>query len=192
VEPRGTLGGSFTVAGPGSTARGRNGRSFDLVEVRGQTLIAEPVGGSGPLPAAGTMLRCRSSAGIWEAQVQRVDGERLHLTLPAWTARSTPRASVRVPMELLPITCRIGGRSWAARLVDLSVGGAAVVIERLAGQRTGARPALLLPRGRVQCVVVTRRDHDHPLLVVLGIAFDQRDDDAKRWIADQVSARRFG
>lgn len=192
VEPEGKLGGSFTIALPDRAGSGRRGRSFDLVEVRGQTLIAEPVAGGGSLPAAGTTIRCRSSAGIWEAQVQRTEGERLHLALPAWTARATPRASVRVPMDLMPIECRVGSHSWAGRLLDLSVGGAGVVIERLAGQRTGARPALVLPGGQVQGVVVARRDHDHPLLVVMGIAFDQRDDAARRWIAGQVSARRFG
>jgi hypothetical protein len=192
VEARGTLGGSFTVTAPDRAGGGRGGRSFDLVEVRGQTLIAAPVGGQGPLPTPGTTIRCRSSAGTWEAQVQRVDGERLHLTLPAWTARATPRAAVRVPMELVPIGCLIAGRSWSARLLDLSIGGAGVVIERLAAQRVGARPTLVLPRGRVGGLVVARRDHDHPLLVILGVAFEQRDDDAKRWIADQVSRRRFG
>jgi hypothetical protein len=192
VEAKGTLGGSFTIAAPTRTAMGRGGRSFDLVEVRGQTLIAAPIGGHGPLPAPGTTIRCRSSAGYWEAQVQRVEGDQLHLRLPAWTARPTPRASVRVPMDLLEVGAEVAGQRWAVRLLDLSVGGAAVLIERAAAQRPGARPVLVLPQGRARSVVVSRRDHDHPLLVIVGVSFDERDDAAQRWIADQVSRRRFG
>jgi hypothetical protein len=192
VEAKGTLGGSFAVTPTDRDGQGRGGRVFDLVEVRGQTLIAAPVRDNGPLPTVGTTIRCRSSAGIWEAQVQRIDGDRLHLTLPAWTARPTPRRSVRVPMDLVAIEVVLAGRTSAARLLDLSIGGAAVVVERLTASGPGTRPTIVLPRGRVQAMVVGRRPHDHPLLVILGVSFEQRDDDAKRWIADQVSARRFG
>lgn len=193
------LGSSFTVldvtapgTGPASSVP-RRGRQFQLVEVTSGAIVARPLDGRPEsVPRQGAVLRCRSSAGYWDARVRQVEGDQVLLDLPAWTRRPNPRAAVRVPVDHLPVVLHVGGHAWAARLLDVSVGGAAAVIERDRSVRPGTRVQLNWDRTGGTAVVVNRRDHAHKLLHVIGLQFDQLDDAARRRVHELVSRGRFG
>lgn len=163
---------------------------YELVEVVGDAVVVAPTRRSTATPpAVGTRLRCRSSAGYWEATVARHGDDHLVLTLPAWTRRPTQRSSVRVPLDLVPVELTVRGRPWAGRLVDLSVGGAGVIVEDRHELHVGARVQVRLPDTNPAATIVNRRAHDHRLLRVLGLAWASSGA-GSGWARDQISRAR--
>jgi hypothetical protein len=142
-----------------------------------------------PMPPAGTEVDCELSTGGFRGRVRDSDGATIVVACPPWVLRPAQRASLRVETDI-PVEVEHPGGRWSGRLVDLSVGGAAIVVERSLPLATGASIPVVLPAGRATATIRARRHHEHPLLVVLGVSWQQRDDAAQRWVLGEVASRR--
>jgi hypothetical protein len=76
----------------------------------------------------------------------------------------------------------------AGRLLDLSLGGAAVLFEHSEVVAPGGSVRCSLPPGDVRATVSSVRAHEHPLLLVAGLSWTNLDDAGVTWISRQVSA----
>lgn len=200
--PAAELGAGFSVVAEtlgGQRRALRTPRAYRILESRGDAIVVMPVAhtaahGTTLPPAAGACtigaeLRCRSQAGYWDARVRAVEGHRLLLELPTWTRRPVQRAAVRVPLDLVAISLRHAGSTWAGRLVDVSVGGGGIVVERALRVRPGARLGLDWTGSGV-AVVANQRPHDHPLLQVFGVQWDHLDTRTRATVTDLVTRGR--
>lgn len=144
-----------------------------------------------PLPPPGTEVDCELMTGSFRGRVREAasTGDAVVVTCPPWVLRPSQRASLRVGTDIPVEVEHVGGR-WSGRLVDLSVGGGAIVVERSLPLPTGATVPVVLPAGRATVAVRSRRHHDHPLLTILGVSWQQRDADAQRWVLSEVASLR--
>lgn len=162
--------------------------TYILKETRGTTLVVAPVRASLELPSAGERVSCVSVAGWWTAVVVSSDDGVVVLDQPAWMRRPAQRFHRRVPL-VVPVGVRVPGedRSWPSQLVDLSLGGAAVLVESTLPDRAALRVECDLPQGRAQGVARSRRVHAHPGLVVVGVQWAGLDAKAQAWVNRQVA-----
>jgi hypothetical protein len=135
----------------------------------------------------GARVQCLSVAGLWHAVVSDVNGDELSLQLPEWAGRAARRRHRRVPCEV-PVEVHADGERVAGRMVDISLGGASVLLERLDSLRPGVALGVRLPSGEVPATVSTVRAHHHPGLRVVGLAWARLDSAAATWVGRQVAA----
>ena len=141
--------------------------------------------------ARGNRVTCISVAGLWEATVVTVDGEDLTLHLPDWTARGLPRRHRRVPCEAKVELC-LDTQRFAARLMDVSLGGAAILVEPFESLRPGQVVGIRLPSGEVSARVSSVRPHRHRGLRVVGLAWADLGPESAAWVGRQVAAASAG
>ncbi len=143
----------------------------------------------GSLPEPGETVHCWSDAGQWSTTVRETRPGVMVLERPTWLVRSQERRSIRVEASMR-VTLDAGGTQVAGRLIDLSVGGGAVVVEAAVAPLAGANLAMTLPRGEtVHGVVRSRRLHAHRLLRVLGVEWTSLDGRVERWLNGEVTNR---
>ena len=136
----------------------------------------------------GDRVECVSVVGLWHTSVEDVNDREMSVRLPAWASRAARRKHRRVPADV-PVKLSAGGsRPVAGRLVDISLGGASVLMEPLEGLRPGAAVSVVLPSGDASAVVSTVRTHDHPGLRVVGIAWKSLGPESAPWVGRQVAA----
>lgn len=183
--------GGFSV-GRYLTVRRQGPRTSDaylLVEQRSHDLVATPVLPGRTLPAPGEQVVCASAAGQWDARVRTSDGETVVLSLPEWVRRSRHRHALRVPIDAVT-TLSLGHTTWWARLADISVTGAALVMEKGTPADVGLTLGCVLPQGNTHVEVRAVRAAEHPMLQVVGATWCDPDDTARQWIRDHVTAHR--
>lgn len=168
-----------------------SGLSFELVHHDHARLRLRPLLSTGALPFGGEKVSCRSSAGQWTTTVLSAADGMLELSAPRWLSRPAQRRWRRVPLDQ-PVRVVVGERAWAARLQDVSMKGAAVLLERSAGVRPGDVLVLEVPAGSIRATVRSVRHHSQRLLVVVGVAYDRLEPAALRWVAAAVSGRVGG
>ena len=183
---------------PGGAAVGRfvtvhfkaapSGLGFEVVEQAGPSLRLKPLLSRGALPFAGERVECRSSAGQWTTTVRSTGDGLLEVAPPRWLSRPAQRRWRRVPVGHAVAVHR-GERTWAARLQDVSMKGAAVLLERSAGVRPGDALTIDVPGGSIQATVRSVRHHAQRLLVVAGVAYDRLEPAALRFVAAAVAGR---
>lgn len=164
------------------------GLAFELVDHDEHRLHLRPLLSTAAVPFEGERVSCRSSAGQWSTTVLSVGDGLLELSAPRWLSRPAQRRHRRVPVDQA-VTVVAGDRRWAARLQDVSMQGAAVLLERSAGARQGDALTLEVPGGAIKATVRSVRHHSQRLLVVAGLAFDRLEPGAVRWVAGVVSGR---
>jgi hypothetical protein len=146
---------------------------------------------SQPPPGVGTLVRCFSVVGEWNGQVLTVDGHRLTLALPSWSARLRQRRSKRLRVDHhVALDC--GDVTVSGRLVDLSLGGGAVLVEKDTGVVNGAACGCRLPPGPVAGIVTSVRPAGHPMLVTVGVRWTDLPIDAARWVGQQIAEASAG
>lgn len=165
-----------------------SGLGFELVGQEAAALRLRPLLSTGALPFDGERVECRSSAGRWTTTVLSTRGGLLELVPPRWLARSAQRRWRRVPFDHA-VEVRAGERAWAARLQDVSMKGAALLIERSAGVRPGDAVSIGVPGGSIDATVRSVRHHPQRLLVVAGVAYDRLEPAALRFVAAAVAGR---
>lgn len=163
------------------------GLPFALAGEEAGSLRLDPLHPRGPLPFVGERVHCRSTAGEWTSTVLVVRDGGLVLAAPRWLARAARRRGRRVAVEV-PVTVDAAGERWAGRLQDVSMKGAAVLVERGARVRPGDTVRLELAGGAIQATVRSVRPHRR-LLVVLGLSFDRLEAAALHWVASTVAGR---
>ena len=175
--------GRYVTVSPDASSEGD---VYCLVEARGEALVLRAAGRPRQSPRAGTAVQCLSVAGRWQAVVNRVDGDVISLRLPDWAGRAARRRHRRVPCEAA-VQVSLGGDRAAGRLMDISLGGTAVLLEPLDGLRAGVEVTVRLPSGDVPAQVTTVRAHAHPGLRVVGLAWRHLPADAAAWVGRQVA-----
>lgn len=165
-----------------------SGLGFELVEHAGSSLRLKPLYSRGALPFEGERVECRSSAGQWTTTVRSTRDGLLELAPPRWLERPAQRRWRRVPVDHA-VAVHLGERTWAARLQDVSMKGAAVLLERSAGVRPGDALTIDVPGGSIQATIRSVRHHSQRLLVVAGVAYDRLEPAALRFVAAAVSGR---
>lgn len=169
-----------------------SGLVFELLGQVGSTLRLKPLLASGALPFDGERVDCQSSIGRWTTTTLSSRDGVLELAAPTWLARVAQRRSRRIALDEA-VNVHAGERDWAGRLSDVSMKGAAVVLERSAGVRPGDPLRLDVGGGSIQATVRSvRPDTQRRLHVVLGVAFDRLEPAALRWVAGAVAGRRPG
>ena len=184
-----------TALGPFVTVHFRDapaaGAGFALVREQGGSLYLEPLGPRSTMPFVGERVHCRSATGQWTTTALSTTGGILELAAPRWLSRSSMRRGRRVVVEA-PVEVRVGDEtSWAGRLRDVSMKGAAVLVERAADLKPGDTVAIRLGGGAIQATVRSVR-HFERLLVVVGLSFDRLEAPALRWVAAAVAGRAPG
>ncbi len=165
-----------------------SGLAFELLEHDEHRLRLRPLLLTGALPFRGEKVTCRSSAGQWSTTVLSAADGTLELSAPRWLSRPVQRSWRRVPLDQ-SVTVGVSGRAWAGRLQDVSMKGAAILLERTAAVRAGDRLELEVPGGTIQASVRSVRSHPQRLLVVVGVVYDRIDPVALRWVAAAVGGR---
>lgn len=181
---RPSIGRHVTVAFDGAP----DGEAYVAVRQDDRSLVLHPVRQSGTHPRLGERVRCSSVAGEWATTVSSCRDGELELSLPRWLSRGVQRRWRRV-LVACPVRVQIAGGEWAGRLQDVSVGGAAVMLERAADLRPGAAVSLALAGGTATATVRSVRAHAHPLLVVAGVSWNRLDPSAREWLVAEVAAR---
>jgi hypothetical protein len=133
----------------------------------------------------GDVVHLFSEAGQWSTRVRAVSPAALVLERPAWLARRQERQAVRVSTST-HITLLASGGQVAGRIDDLSVTGAAIVMEAQLAPPVGSRLTFRLPAGCCEGVVRSRRPHHHPLLRVVGTQWTDSDAKVRRWLEREV------
>jgi hypothetical protein len=141
--------------------------------------------GGGSRPAVGEVVHLFSEAGQWSTRVRAVTPGALVLERPAWLARRQERQAVRVTASA-QVTLLASGAPVAGRIDDLSVTGAAIVIEAQLAPPVGSRLTFRLPVGSCEGVVRSRRPHQHPLLRVLGAQWTSSGTEVRTWLEREV------
>ena len=139
----------------------------------------------------GDKLTCTSLTGTWTTTVLSCRGEVIELAAPSWFERSARRRWRRVPATdavALRITRPADGTVLSARLQDVSVGGASVLLERAPELVPGVTVEVELPTGRAVAEVRSVRSHSHRLLVVAGLAWTRLDPEARSFVAAAAAA----
>lgn len=139
----------------------------------------------------GDKLTCTSLTGTWTTTVLSCRGEVIELAAPSWFERSARRRWRRVPATdavALRITRSADGTVLSARLQDVSVGGASVLLERAPELVPGVTVEVELPTGRAVAEVRSVRSHSHRLLVVAGLAWTRLDPEARSFVAAAAAA----
>jgi hypothetical protein len=180
------MGRYVTISWPGAahgvvgTTAGETERTLDLtLQVGAQ------------VPGVGTLVGCFSVVGEWRGQVLSVDGLRVTLALPTWSARLRQRRSKRLRVDHQVVL--VGGEAAVSgRLVDLSLGGGAVLVEKDAGVTHGSSYVCRLPAGTVTGVVTSVRPAGHPMLVTVGVRWTDLPIEAARWVGQQVAEASAG
>lgn len=145
-----------------------------------------------PVPAPGEPVTCLGSLGRWTTTALACGAARLELATPRWRTRNPHRRWRRVALAA-PVTLATPAGPFAGRLQDATRHGAAVLVERAVGLRVGDPVRVEVPGGGIEATVRSVRAHAHPLLVVLGLAFERPDRTALHWIGELVaSAARPG
>ena len=162
------------------------GDVYCLVEAKDEALVLRAAGRPRQRPRAGTAVQCLSVAGRWQALVKRVDGDVISLRLPDWAGRAAQRRHRRVPCEAA-VQVQLAADRAAGRLIDISLGGTAMLLEPLDGLRAGVEVNIQLPCGEVPAQVTTVRPHAHPGLRVVGFAWRHLGPDAATWVGRQVA-----
>jgi hypothetical protein len=175
--------GRYVTVSPDASAEGD---VYCLVEADHDALVLRAAGRRKQVPQAGTAVQCLSLAGRWQAVVKRVDGDVISLRLPEWAGRAAQRRHRRVPCEAA-VQVRFGADQAAGRLLDISLGGTAMLLEPLDGLRPGAEVSIRLPSGEVPAQVTTVRAHAHPGLRVVGLAWRQLGPETAAWVGRQVA-----
>ncbi|HUY30173.1 MAG TPA: PilZ domain-containing protein [Acidimicrobiales bacterium] len=178
------LGRYVTVFGDESPA----GVAYVAVGDARDSLVLRPVR-SGATPgdlAPGAHVRCSSAAGEWSTTVRSTRAGTVELALPRWLAREARRRFPRVRTDE-SASIGVDGGTWAAKLLDVSVGGAAALVERGCGLREGQRIAVSIGDGESSATVRAVREHAHPMLVVVGVAWHLLDPPTRAWVAAQVA-----
>jgi hypothetical protein len=141
--------------------------------------------GGGSRPAVGEVVHLFSEAGQWSTRVRAMSPTALVLEKPAWLARRQERQAVRVSTST-----RVGlvaaGSVVAGRIDDLSVTGAAIVVEAQLAPPVGSRITFRLPAGSCDGVVRSRRPHPHPLLRVVGTQWTGAEPAVRAWLEREV------
>jgi hypothetical protein len=141
--------------------------------------------GGGSRPAVGETVHLFSDAGQWSTRVRAVTAKNLVLERPAWLARRQERQSVRVSTSAQVTLVGAAGRV-AGRIDDLSVTGAAIILEAGLAPPVGSRVTFDLPVGPCAGVVRSRRPHTHPLLRVVGAQWTESAPRVKDWLEREV------
>jgi hypothetical protein len=175
--------GRYVTVSPDASAEGD---VYCLVEADHDELVLRAPGRRKQVPQVGATVQCLSLAGRWQAVVKRVDGEGISLRLPEWAGRAARRRHRRVPCEAA-VQVQFGADQAAGRLMDISLGGTAMLLEPLDGLRPGAEVAVRLPSGEVPAQVTTVRAHAHPGLRVVGFAWRQLSPETAAWVGRQVA-----
>jgi PilZ domain-containing protein len=175
--------GRYVTVSPDASAEGD---VYCLVEANHEALVLKAAGRRKQSPRAGTAVQCLSVAGRWQAVVKRVDGDVISLRLPDWAGRAAQRRHRRVPCEAA-VQVQFGADRAAGRLMDISLGGTAMLLEPLDGLRPGVEVSIRLPSGDVPAQVTTVRAHAHPGLRVVGLAWRHLTPDAAAWVGRQVA-----
>ena len=142
-----------------------------------------PVGGS--RPAVGETVHLFSEAGQWSTRVRAVTASTLVLERPAWLARRQERQSVRVSTSA-QVTLFGAAGQVAGRIDDLSVTGAAIILEAQLAPPVGSRVTFNLPVGPCEGVVRSRRPHTHPLLRIVGAQWTDSGTRVRGWLEREV------
>lgn len=135
----------------------------------------------------GARVQCVSVAGLWHALVEHVKEDEVSVRLPDWAARSARRKHRRVPSDVA-VELHIDGKRFAGRLVDISLGGASMLMERLDSLHPGLVISVRLPPGDASAMVSSVRAHHHPSLRVVGVAWMSLDSRSAPWVGRQVAA----
>ena len=175
--------GRYVTVSPDASAEGD---VYCLVEANHEALVLKAAGRPKQSPQAGTAVQCLSVAGRWQAVVKKVEGDVISLRLPDWAGRATQRRHRRVPCEAA-VQVQFGTDRAAGRLMDISLGGTAMLLEPLDGLRAGVDVSIRLPSGDVPAQVTTVRAHAHPGLRVVGLAWRHLTPDAAAWVGRQVA-----
>lgn len=141
----------------------------------------------------GDKLTCSSLAGTWTTTVLAARGDVLEVVTPAWLGRAARRRWRRVEVEAtvsLRVTRPVAGTTVAARLQEVSAGGASLLLERVPDLAQGAIVEVDLPRGQATAEVRSVRNHAHQLLVIVGIAWTRLDPQARTFLATTGTGRR--
>jgi len=141
--------------------------------------------GGGSRPAVGEVVHLFSEAGQWSTRVRGVSHGALVLEKPAWLSRRQERQAVRVSTSTR-VTLLAPGGEVAGRIDDLSVTGAAIVVEAQLAPRVGSQLTFRLPAGQCAGVVRSRRPHSHPLLHVVGTQWTGPDAGVRGWLEREV------
>jgi PilZ domain len=141
--------------------------------------------GGGSRPAVGEVVHLFSEAGQWSTRVRAISPTALVLEKPAWLSRRQERQAVRVSTSTRVSLLAPGGEV-AGRIDDLSVTGAAIVVEGQLAPPVGARLTFRLPAGACEGVVRSRRPHTHPLLRVVGTQWTTVDPRVRGWLEREV------
>lgn len=165
------------------------GEAYLLVEQRSHDLVATPVLPGRALPAAGERVVCGSAVGQWDARVHSSDGTSIVLSLPDWLRRPRHRQSLRVAIDAVA-TLSLGHTTWWARLTDISMSGAGMVMEAGTPADVGLTLGCALPRGNAHVEVRAVRGSEHPMLQVVGTSWSDADEAARQWIREHVTAHR--
>lgn len=163
------------------------GLPFALAGEAPGSIRLDPLHARGQLPFVGERVHCRSTVGEWTTTVLSTSDGVLVLAAPRWLARAARRRGRRVTLDA-PVTVDAAGEQWAGRLRDLSMKGAAVLVERGARVRPGDTVRIDVEGGTIQATVRSVRPHQR-LLVVLGVSFDRLEATALRWVAATVTGR---
>jgi hypothetical protein len=141
--------------------------------------------GVGSRPAVGEVVHLFGEAGQWSTRVRGVSPGSLVLERPAWLARRQERQAVRVSTSTR-VTLLAPGGEVAGRIDDLSVTGAAIVVEAQLAPPVGSQLTFRLPAGQCAGVVRSRRPHSHPLLRVVGTQWTGTDARVRSWLEREV------
>ena len=154
-------------------------------EAAGPGYLSYTLEGGGSRPGVGEVVHLFSEAGQWSTRVRAVSPGTLLLERPAWLARRQERQAVRVSTSAR-VTLRGPGGQVAGRIDDLSVTGAAIVLEAELAPPVGSRLTFDLPAGSCTGVVRSRRPHPHPLLRILGTQWTGSDAAVRGWLEREV------
>ena len=141
--------------------------------------------GAGSRPAVGEVVHLFSEAGQWSTRVRGVSPGALTLERPTWLSRRQERQAVRVSTSTR-VTLFGPGGEVAGRIDDLSVTGAAIVVEARLAPPVGSQLTFRLPAGQCAGVVRSRRAHTHPLLRVVGTQWTGADARVRGWLEREV------
>ena len=167
-----------------------DGQAYRAVETTAEHVILQPVLPGRPLPEVNEEVECVSGAGRWHGRVEVVEPpDRIALSIPGWVSRHMHRGAVRIPVSH-PIEVRTSLGTAGARLEDLSVTGAAIVLETDLCPEVDSLVWCRLPGGEGTALIRNLREHAHPLLSIAGISWADIDGGTRTWVAAQVSKAR--
>jgi len=167
------------------------GQPFTTLSQSDTSLRLRPLQPRGPLPFGGERVSCESTVGQWSTNVVSSEGGVLELAAPDWVSRSSTRRWRRTPLDE-PVGVRAGAGTWAGRLQDVSMQGAAVLVERAAGLRQGDSVIIDVGGGAIRATVRSVRPHPQRLLVVVGVSYERLEPAALRFVAAAVYGRASG